>query len=72
MLMTRAVDEIGALAENVLGEQAYRDSGAWDSFAWSEFVLGAPALHLAGGTDEIQLNVIAQRGLGLPRPPRHS
>ncbi len=72
MLMTRAVDEIGALAENVLGEQAYRDSGVWDSFAWSEFVLGAPALHLAGGTDEIQLNVIAQRGLGLPRPPKHS
>lgn len=71
MLMTRAVDEIGALAESVLGERIYRDSGVWDSFAWSEFVLGAPALHLAGGTDEIQLNVIAQRGLGLPRPPKH-
>lgn len=42
-------------------------NGDPDTFAWSEFILGVPALHLAGGTDEIQLSVIAQRGLGLPR-----
>lgn len=72
MLMVRAVDEIARLAEAVLGERAFVDHGEKDTFAWSEFVLGAPALHIAGGTDEIQLNVIAQRGLGLPRPPKPS
>jgi alkylation response protein AidB-like acyl-CoA dehydrogenase len=67
MLMVRALDEIATLAADVLGPDAFIDSGARDEFAWSEFVLGVPALHLAGGTDEIQRNVIAQRGLGLPR-----
>ena len=70
MLMTRAVDEIAALAGEVLGERAFTDAGEPDTYAWSEFVLGAPGLHIAGGTDEIQLNIIAQRGLGLPRPPK--
>ncbi len=34
---------------------------------WSAFTLGVPGLRLAGGTDEIHLNLVAQRGLGLPR-----
>lgn len=67
MLMTRAADEIARLATAVLADHTFIDDGEKDAFAWSEFVLGVPALHLAGGTDEIQYNVIAQRGLGLPR-----
>ena len=70
MLMVQAADEISALALAVLGEKAVVDLGEPDTFAWSEFVLGVPALHIAGGTDEIQLNVIAQRGLQMPRPGR--
>ena len=32
--------------------------------------LGAPGLRIAGGTDEILKNVIAERVLGLPQDPR--
>ncbi len=37
---------------------------------WQHQFLIAPSLHIAGGTDEIQKNVVAERVLGLPREPR--
>lgn len=36
---------------------------------WSEFALASPGIKIAGGTDEIQKNIIADRILGLPREP---
>ncbi len=41
-----------------------------DAAPWVERLLFAPGLRIGGGTDEMQRNAIAERGLGLPREPR--
>ena len=61
---------IGDVAAELLGSSMTADTGEWGQFAWSEHVLGAPGYRLAGGTDEIQRNIIAERVLGLPAEQR--
>ncbi len=58
----------GELAVDLLGSRAAADSGA--EFAWTQHLLGAPGYRLAGGTDQIQRNIIGERVLGLPAEPR--
>ena len=53
-----------------LGSRLAADTGEWGTFAWTEHVLGAPGYRIAGGSDEIQRNIIAERLLGLPAEPR--
>ena len=40
------------------------------TYAWGEHVLGAPGYRIAGGSDEVQRNIIGERVLGLPAEPR--
>jgi alkylation response protein AidB-like acyl-CoA dehydrogenase len=59
-----------SVAGRMLGPRMTVDTGAWGTYAWSDLLLGAPAHRIAGGSDEIQRNIIAERLLGLPREPR--
>ncbi len=36
---------------------------------WGEYLLASRATTIYGGTSEVQLNIIAERLLGLPRDP---
>jgi alkylation response protein AidB-like acyl-CoA dehydrogenase len=53
-----------------LGPRLVVDSGEWGTFAWGRHVLGVPGYRIAGGSDEIQRNIIAERLLELPAEPR--
>ena len=57
------------LASALLGPALTADTGAWGTYAWSRWVTGAPMMRIAGGTDEIQKNILAERVLGLPTEP---
>ncbi len=54
--------EIGGVA-SIAGEEGYDDQ------LWRGFFLGSFSANIAGGTDEIQKNIIGDRVLGLPREP---
>jgi alkylation response protein AidB-like acyl-CoA dehydrogenase len=60
----------GEVAADLLGPRFVADTGVAGTFAWTEHVLGAPGYRLAGGTDQIQRNIIGERVLGLPAEPR--
>jgi alkylation response protein AidB-like acyl-CoA dehydrogenase len=64
--MTRVSHAISA----ILGARLVADTGEWGTYAWGEHVLGAPGYKIAGGSDEIQRNIIGERVLGLPPEPR--
>ena len=44
-------------------------SGAPELRDWALSFLVAPSLRIAGGSDEIQRNIIGERVLGLPKEP---
>jgi 3-oxochol-4-en-24-oyl-CoA dehydrogenase len=51
----------------LLGAEGATTEG--DAFLWSQGFLSTRCLTIAGGTSEVQRNVIAERLLGLPRDP---
>ena len=70
LMWTANMTRVSAAISAVLGPRLVADTGEWGTFAWGEHVLGAPGYRIAGGSDEIQRNIIGERVLGLPPEPR--
>ncbi len=66
-LGTRAADVALAIMG---GDGALHRGDAEDHGSWQLSLLGNPAMRIAGGSDEIQRNIIGERVLGLPGEPR--
>jgi alkylation response protein AidB-like acyl-CoA dehydrogenase len=66
---TNIADEVAQIAMDLMGEDLLRaaDPDTRSDAKWQQQVLGSLGLAIAGGTSNIQRNVIAERGLGLPR-----
>ena len=60
---------LAGIAAHLLGPTFTADTGEWGTYTWAQFLTGAPAMRIAGGTDEIQHNILGDRVLGLPREP---
>ncbi|MEW6301788.1 MAG: acyl-CoA dehydrogenase family protein, partial [Thermodesulfobacteriota bacterium] len=62
--------KMAAFASELLGPYAPLAVGephALERGKWARFALGARALTIAGGTSEVQRNIIGERVLGLPK-----
>jgi alkylation response protein AidB-like acyl-CoA dehydrogenase len=55
---------------DVLGPRLAADTGEWGTYAWNDFILGEPGMHIMAGTDEVVRTMIGEQALGLPREPR--
>jgi alkylation response protein AidB-like acyl-CoA dehydrogenase len=70
MQWVRRMLAISDAAREILGPLLVVDTGQWGTYSWGSHVLGVPGYRIAGGSDEIQRNIIAERFLGLPAEPR--
>ena len=60
---------LGDFVSMVLGPKLIADRGEWGTYAWNQLILGTPGGRIAGGSDEIMRNIVAERVLGMPKDP---
>jgi alkylation response protein AidB-like acyl-CoA dehydrogenase len=70
LVWTEGMTYVSEVVSSILGAALVADTGEWGTYAWGEHVLGAPGYRIAGGSDEVQRNIIGERVLGLPPEPR--
>ena len=70
LLWTEGMTAMSDVVSSVLGVKLIADGGEWGTYEWCDHVLGAPGYRIAGGSDEVQRNIIGERVLGLPPEPR--
>jgi alkylation response protein AidB-like acyl-CoA dehydrogenase len=61
----RTLTRMGELTIDIVGAEAVAGD-----IRYSQALLAAPAAHIAGGSDEVMMNIIGERVLGLPGEPR--
>lgn len=69
LALTNNLRAYSELMARVLGPRICADTGEWGTYAWSKLLLGVPGMRVAGGTDEVMRNIVAERVLGLPKDP---
>jgi alkylation response protein AidB-like acyl-CoA dehydrogenase len=62
--------QISETVGEILGPRLTADTGEPETYGWNAHVLGALGYGIAGGANEIQRTIIAERMLGLPSGPR--
>lgn len=76
LLLTETGHEIALLAQELMGEHAFIEPagaggrgprGPRGPEKWMDQIMGSLGNSIAGGTTNIQRNIIGERGLGLPR-----
>ncbi|MGW2716613.1 acyl-CoA dehydrogenase family protein [Streptomyces sp. NPDC001492] len=70
LMASELLTRTGQVAAELMGARISADTAEPGTFAWAEHLLGAPGYRLAGGTDQIQRNLIGERVLKLPPEPR--
>lgn len=70
LIWTEGMYQMTEMVSAILGAKLTADAGEWGTYEWTAHVLGAPGYRIAGGSDEVQRNIIGERVLGLPREPK--
>ncbi|MEZ5232599.1 MAG: acyl-CoA dehydrogenase family protein [Acidimicrobiales bacterium] len=69
LALTENMRKTSAFVSRVLGPRLVADTGEWGTYSWTAYVLGMPAMAIAGGSDETLRNIVGERVLGLPKEP---
>jgi alkylation response protein AidB-like acyl-CoA dehydrogenase len=64
------LNQISETVAEILGPRLTADTGEPETYDWNAHILGALGYGIAGGANEIQRTIIAERMLGLPSGPR--
>jgi alkylation response protein AidB-like acyl-CoA dehydrogenase len=67
LALATTMKNVSDWVSTVLGPRMIADSGQWGTYGWGDFVLGAPGMRIAGGSDEVMRNILGERVLGLPK-----
>jgi len=66
LLLTRMLTKMGDVAVGMLGPNAIAAAPDSREAGWASLLVGSPGMSIAGGTEQIMKNIIAERVLGLP------